>query len=68
MLRCRQTEGWFKRHAKSLLLGVAFDQPGSNSEALLVSEQAISLPSKRVGREIAVVRIAWILASKRQFH
>jgi hypothetical protein len=31
--RTRQTEGCFRRHAKSSLFGVAFDQPGSNSEA-----------------------------------
>jgi len=33
MVQCRQTEGCFKRHAKSSLFGVAFDQPASNSEA-----------------------------------
>jgi hypothetical protein len=33
----------------------------------LLSEQAISLPRKRVGREIAVVRFRWMLNNRRWF-
>ena len=33
VIRCRQSKTCFKRHVKSSLFGVAFDQLGSNGEA-----------------------------------
>ena len=37
------------------LFGDSFDRPGSSRDTFLVSEQAISLPRKSVGRVIAVL-------------
>jgi len=44
------------------LFGDSFDQPGSFKS---LCNQAISVPRKRLGREIALARITWMLKSKR---
>ena len=48
-----------------LLFGGSFDRPARKSEASYFAKQAISLPRKRTGREIALLPRKWMPISKR---
>ena len=53
MICCRQTEGRFKRHAKSFFIWRGVWSTRQQRRSFLFSEQAISLPRKRVAGRLS---------------